>query len=130
MVQNNEDAWTRRKYLRSDTSDEEDLEDTTYCTVCGSESCRRKPDVCKDQGRLEIVCYLALGLEQYGKDKRWEDWQKIAAIIVEEKNLREKRVRKRIDQKQKAYMRRLWCVQPEDRSKSLLGGHTSCGWES
>ena len=62
VVQDNGEAWLLRQHLRGDTSEEEGLDWAEYCSVCGSENCRRRPGVCKEQDRLQLLQILTLGV--------------------------------------------------------------------
>ena len=57
-----EEFAKRREVLRGETSDEEGLGQTAYCTKCGSSDCFKLPDLCASQGRIEIAKYLHDGL--------------------------------------------------------------------
>ena len=61
----NNEVWLLRQHLRGDTSEEEGLEWTEYCSVCGSECCRRRPGVCKEQDRIGLLRVLVLGVQEY-----------------------------------------------------------------
>jgi len=50
-----------RRHLRSDTSDEEQLEPAEYCTVCGSDDCWREPALCRSQNKKELQDLLVDG---------------------------------------------------------------------
>ena len=51
-------GWDRPQ---GESSEEEGLEVGFHCSVCGSEGCRRRPDLCKEQERHQMPYYLWKG---------------------------------------------------------------------
>jgi hypothetical protein len=77
-----EELEKRRAVLSGDTSDEERLEPTTYCTKCGSDDCFKRSDLCTSQGRIEIAknLYDALRDDVCGASLRYTNcpWDRTA----------------------------------------------------
>ena len=67
VAKDKDENWRLCAHLTGETSDEEGLPWASHCSVCGSDCCRRKPGVCKEQDRLFIASYLTAGIEQCSK---------------------------------------------------------------
>ena len=137
-----EELEKRREVLRGDTSDEEGLGQTAYCTKCGSSDCFKLPDLCASQGRIEIAKYLHDGLleDVAGTSLRYdlpleqkgEISHRMILEVREELKLRQSRVLDRKAEKASTYAKRkdrLEGQTPLD-VENLMAAEVTPGWES
>ena len=92
-----------RENLRSDTSEEEDLELAEFCTACGSSDCWRDKDLCTYQKKAEVDDMMILGFFSVFKTRPDAfGWCGDHGMVAVHEMLAERGKRREIRQKQKA----------------------------
>ena len=56
----------KRAFLREDSTDDENLPEVDYCTVCGSSTCWRKHTNCRESNRFELMDHFGRFMVQHG----------------------------------------------------------------
>ena len=93
-----------RSHMRSQTSDEEDLELVPFCCACGSPDCTRKPNLCRESRKYELE---RLAVRHVLATPDVEGLSDIVEPVLEELEQRSRRRKERHSQKEEAYKRRV-----------------------